>query len=324
LEYIKGLRLLTAEIDQADIILLPFSYEVVYDYSPQEYVQYGLDPKLKPVLDQVVMEADALSVDTNKKLLVFFYRDPDLALPFRNALVFRTSTRKQFGRLNEWGMPAFIDHLNVPDADTWQPRSWHINPTISFWGQSAPLRMSLYQRGRGLINDLLKMADLPWQLSGWTTNYRLRRKALISLQQGAKAGQLNLDMDIQPAGARQISNYELYQRQLLNSDYVLCVAGHGNYSFRLYEVMRAGRIPIIVDTDQLLPCTNEIDWQQVGLWLKPEELGQLSAKLLAYHQSLRPLFEYRQQQNRDLYQKYLTTEGFYATVIDKLSNMSCS
>jgi hypothetical protein len=40
---------------------------------------------------------------------------------------------------------------------------------------------------------------------------------------------------------------------LLGTTYVLCPRGCENYSFRLYEALRFGRVPVIVDTDMVLP-----------------------------------------------------------------------
>lgn len=39
-----------------------------------------------------------------------------------------------------------------------------------------------------------------------------------------------------------------YVDNMASCDYVLCVRGSGNYSYRLYEALSMGRIPIVVDT----------------------------------------------------------------------------
>ena len=39
-----------------------------------------------------------------------------------------------------------------------------------------------------------------------------------------------------------------YYENLLDSDYILCIRGAGNFSIRLYETLMVGRIPIFVNT----------------------------------------------------------------------------
>ncbi len=58
------------------------------------------------------------------------------------------------------------------------------------------------------------------------------------------------------------------------SDYVLCTRGWGNFSFRLYETLCLGRIPVFVDTDCVLPAADEIDWRSLCVWVPGSELGR--------------------------------------------------
>ncbi len=49
------------------------------------------------------------------------------------------------------------------------------------------------------------------------------------------------------------ANVKTFKDNLLWSTYVLCPRGIENYSFRVFEALRFGRIPVIIDTDMLLP-----------------------------------------------------------------------
>lgn len=49
-----------------------------------------------------------------------------------------------------------------------------------------------------------------------------------------------------------------YERNLQGNVFVVCSRGAGNYSIRFYETLRAGRIPIMLDTDMVFPL-DEID-----------------------------------------------------------------
>ncbi len=64
-----------------------------------------------------------------------------------------------------------------------------------------------------------------------------------------------------------------YAEHLVWSTYVLCPRGIENYSFRLYEALRFGRVPVIIDTDMVLPP--DVDWPKVALIVPFGELDRL-------------------------------------------------
>jgi hypothetical protein len=52
--------------------------------------------------------------------------------------------------------------------------------------------------------------------------------------------------------------------------YVVCPRGTENYSFRIYEALGRGKIPVIIDTDMVLP--KEIDWDHLSIRIPYESL----------------------------------------------------
>ena len=52
-----------------------------------------------------------------------------------------------------------------------------------------------------------------------------------------------------------------YDRQMRELTYVLCPRGLENYSFRLYEALKFGRIPVLVDTETVLP--EGVNWDEL-------------------------------------------------------------
>ena len=63
-----------------------------------------------------------------------------------------------------------------------------------------------------------------------------------------------------PRGRFLINKYEITQNTLINSMknlrdncFNVCMRGAGNFSYRLYETMMMGRIPIIINSDQVFP-----------------------------------------------------------------------
>jgi hypothetical protein len=96
------------------------------------------------------------------------------------------------------------------------------------------------------------------------------------------------------------------------NDYTLCVRGVGNFSARLYETFCLGRVPIIVNTDCVLPYDFKINYRDYGLWIEENEVAQLPQKLLDFHSRLSPAaFLDLQHRCRQLWEDYLSGDGFY-------------
>jgi hypothetical protein len=66
---------------------------------------------------------------------------------------------------------------------------------------------------------------------------------------------------------------EEYFDNIRLNDFVVCSRGAGNYSFRFYETLRSGRIPILIDSDMPFPFEDEIEWENLVICKKtPEEI----------------------------------------------------
>src|SRR4030095_15269602 len=62
---------------------------------------------------------------------------------------------------------------------------------------------------------------------------------------------------------------------ILGSDYVLCSRGFGNFSYRFYESLACGRIPVLIDTDCVLPFDFVIDWDAYCVRVPEKEVSQI-------------------------------------------------
>lgn len=93
-----------------------------------------------------------------------------------------------------------------------------------------------------------------------------------------------------------------YYTNLLNNKYALCVRGAGNFSFRFYEALCFGRIPILIDTNTTLPFSNIIDWNKHIIFIKQDEIKNLPKFL---EQDKRDMYE-----NRKLWEEYFSIEGY--------------
>ena len=108
-----------------------------------------------------------------------------------------------------------------------------------------------------------------------------------------------------------------YYDNLLQSDYVLCLRGAGNFSIRFYETLMMGKIPIFVNTDCLLPLANDIDWKEHVVWVEWHERYQIASKVVDFHKTIsQEAFMELQIRNRKLWKEQLTV----GTYLQKLAN----
>lgn len=60
-----------------------------------------------------------------------------------------------------------------------------------------------------------------------------------------------------------------------NSIFSLCPRGYGATSYRLYEAMQLGAIPVYVSDNHLLPWSDEIDWAEFCVIVKPNQIPDI-------------------------------------------------
>jgi hypothetical protein len=61
----------------------------------------------------------------------------------------------------------------------------------------------------------------------------------------------------------------LYSETVIRSKFVLCPRGHGRSSFRLFETLAAGRVPVIISDDWLAPPG--VDWDECAIRVRESE-----------------------------------------------------
>lgn len=70
-----------------------------------------------------------------------------------------------------------------------------------------------------------------------------------------------------------------YARHLSETTYVLCPRGVENYSYRLYEALKFGRVPILIDTDMVLP--QGVPWDELIVrvpYSRLSEIGEIVSR----------------------------------------------
>ena len=188
----------------------------------------------------------------------------------QNIVLFRTSLYKSKKRPNERLLPYIWE--TAPAA--FEPiRAMAEKPTVGYCGRLAGDRASL-------IREL--QADDRIQ-----TNFIIREQFW-----GGK-----------PHDPRLVR--EFYDN-IQGAHFTVCSPGAGNFSMRFYQVLAAGRIPVVVHHDMEFPYEDEIDWD--NHMVRGESNEEVKEKLVNFWQTKD--LEKVQTECRKIYEKYFLPKAF--------------
>ena len=207
----------------------------------------------------------------NKRVISFFTSDSSDTYNLPdNLILFRTSLYKSKKQNNERVMPAL--HPEHFSGDINIPKK-----EISFCGQVTQLR-------HNIIHKIINL-NIP-------TNF-IYRQGFWAPEVGSK-----------------IKARKQYYTNLSNNRYTLCIRGEGNFSFRFYEALSFGRIPILIDTDNDLPFNNIIDWSKHIIRIQESEIPLLPRLLEEDNRCM--------MSNREMWREYLSVNGYTKNFIKDL------
>jgi hypothetical protein len=103
-----------------------------------------------------------------------------------------------------------------------------------------------------------------------------------------------------------------YIENLVGNDYVLCVRGYGNFSFRFFEALSIGRVPLLVDTECVLPYDFLHDYRDYCVVVPERRLGDVGRAVEEFHHQVGAdgYFEL-QRRIREFWVRWLSPEGFF-------------
>lgn len=91
-----------------------------------------------------------------------------------------------------------------------------------------------------------------------------------------------------------------------NNHFTFCNRGAGNFSMRFYEVLSCGRIPVLINTDLVLPFDSVINWSETIII--GNSYTEMIEKLLKVWNE--DNIVERQKRCYDVFQRYFTKKGF--------------
>ncbi len=276
----------------AHFFLLPFGYSFQIDH--------------QITIRAFLNKAEAYA----KKTLIFYNSDDDQPIDHHNVLVYRTSLNKSAKKAHEYALPGwsrdFIAYFKEMAVSPLKPGN---KPSVSYCGYinngKVPLKMLLKKR-LGLIRETKE-----------NQAKQLRGKVCKVLQEN---NSITTDFIIRMGfWAQGINNKQQarleYVNNLMRSVYAIAARGGGNFSYRFYEIVSCGRIPLFINTDCVLPFEEEVDYKKHLVWVEEKEKHRCDEILLEFHHShsaeeLMAL----QLSNRALYESNLSPLGFFKTL----------
>ncbi|PVW16468.1 exostosin domain-containing protein [Marixanthomonas spongiae] len=300
---------LVETITEADVVVLPMAWNY--------YVKNRQLPK--------ALECIEAAKASQKQVWSYNAGDFGVKIPeFDHVKVFRFSGYRANGQKGHCGMPVFItDYLTQHyEEEAFLKKHYSPKPVVGFCGQADDRVLTtgkeLFRTLFYLMQSKLGLRAEEPQTVGSTS--RLRAALLKTLERSDVIADNFIKRKQYRAGvtknkAQHRTTKEFYDN-ILQSDYVLCVRGAGNFSVRFYETLMMGRIPVYIDTDGYLPLQDTIDWRNHVVWVDYNERHQVAQKVKAFHDALSaPDFIALQQSNRTLWKEKLTLGGFFKELV---------
>lgn len=291
------------DLETADVAVFPHDWKLV-SQSPARAHEF-------------VAEARAAGVTP----LLFFTGDSNDPLPFDDVIVVRTSLLRSRRRTGEFAQPGFHEDLLDYCGGELPVRSKPERATVGFCGvalveqpsrgavarsrRAAGIvqRAVLERLGRPLPQDVFVRAR---SLEALARQDAVATNVVVRSETGGGAFFPELDRRLWERVRRE------YVDNAIASDYILCARGVGNWSYRLYETLSLGRIPVFVDTDCVLPYDFLVKWRDYVVWVGRRDVSRIGEKVAAFHERLSESdFVELQHAGRRLWEDYLSPEGFF-------------
>lgn len=288
----------TNDISEADFVIMPHNYFHVYTNTAY------------------IRDLEGIALKYNKKMIVFAYGDSSEDIHIKSSIILRTSKYRHTLRPNEIIIPPFVEDLGVRYGIEYQiPR--HNAPIIGFAGQAAfsvwhkyvVYMLKVLIMHIKIVFRLKVLAALP--------GIYFRRRIWHSLRNSKSIIPRFLIRNTFSAHKNTVGDNPTlirseFVQNIKDSDLSLAIKGDGNYSLRFFEILSLGRIPLLIDTDIVLPLEQVIDYDQIVHRINVCQLKQLESNVAAwYTRNTADMLVERRRKARTLFESFLSPAAFY-------------
>lgn len=299
---------LVENVFDADFVFIPHNYWAI--------------KKNKNLLSEFILDAQK----NRKPILIDAYGDSAEPINIQNSCALRTSQYKFQKKENEIIIPAYTeDLLENYCAGKIQVRKKESLPLVSFMGFAD---LSWKHLLRLKIKNFLNYFKQIFKRNKLALNQGIffRKKAIAKLSQSKKVVSNFVVRKFYSGHIGTIKGEAAHLRNefvnnIVNSDYVLCIKGDGNFSYRFYETLSLGRIPLLVDTECVLPLEDIICYKDFCFFVDFRDLKNIDKILFDFHQKISgEKFEFMQREARAVFEEYLRIDNFTSHMVSKLTD----
>ena len=263
-----------------------------------------------------------------KPLIIDATCDSDVFLDIPTAKILRCGLYKSLQQTFETECPFWSNFRTKSSLDLLKILPKQKKPAISFCGTTSSI---------GKLSQLGKLL-LPMQTAKLVlSSGKLSRKIDIRLREGISLKlretaiklltidrRINSYFDVtnpqqsyyNDDESNRIKLEKLFVNNISKCDYVLCVRGTGNYSGRFYMALNAGRIPVVIDTDIVIPFENKLHLVKVPV----ESIEKIGDYILKHFETTSESeLEIMKQENRNVYHQYIAPDKFLTSFLRNVS-----
>lgn len=275
-------------------------------------------PAWRAYFDRLKHEADRYQ----KKVVVFMGRDDAHRYHVPDAIVFKGSDYRHAIWDNEVIYAPFTEDLGA--AHGWAPRKKGAKPVVSFCGYAGfpSWKARAKYCVKNAVLDAARLIGHPeWQV--YKRGIYFRRAALAALRDDTRIETQfivrNSFSGNRGTTERGVDVRAEYIDNMRQSDFVLAPKGDANFSSRFYEALSLGRIPILIDTDMLLPLEGMIDYSRFIVRVAHTNIPRLASIIADFYAGLSDEeWIAMQERARETYLRYLRYDAYFNTALPLL------
>ena len=109
--------------------------------------------------------------------------------------------------------------------------------------------------------------------------------------------------------------WKLFKDITSRSKFVLCPRGTGRTSWRLYEAMQLGAIPVYISDEYYLPWKDVLNWEEFCIFISEKEISDLKEILLKISDE-----RYNKMKKiiKAMYNNFFSLEGVFRNIVNRI------
>lgn len=319
-----GFMRIVDDPNQADFFLLPHNYFSLKKIKGIRGTKEYLAPLLR------------LAEASKKNILVFALADTDEYVDIPHAFVFRYGQYGYRKRDNEIIIPPYTEPALSPRLMEYRRNVWkgialrnkEEKPTVSFCGWADfpniyrfltyIVRVGLaYARiyAFGDTHAIVRLHGIYWRRRAMHVlrgSHLLNTVFILRRSYSAQKGR-----DGENSISGEAAEKE-YIESILHSDFVLAPRGNANASIRFFEALSLGRIPVLIDTDCILPFADKIKYEDFVVVVPYTDIKNAEKRIRVFYDTLsNEEFHRRQTMAREAFEM-LRPDSFLRIVLPEL------